>query len=400
MTVRVELRPIAEPGALEAFCARLKAEPHVTIDTEFIRERTYWPRLCLVQLAGAAEAAAIDPLAPGLSLEPLFDLLADERVLKVFHAARQDVEIFFHLMGKVPHPIFDTQIAAMVCGFGDSVAYDNLAAKLVKVHLDKGMRFTDWARRPLTEQQIRYALDDVVHLRTIYDKLAAKLEKNGRTGWIAEEMATLTDPLTYRLDPEEAWRRLKPRSRNARALAVFRALAAWRERESQRLDVPRRRILRDEALPEIAASAPKSEAELSKVRGFSLSQIGAAQRSGLLEAVRAALALPEAALPKPPAQERLTNHVGPLADLLKVLLKAKCEAAGVAPRLVATSDDLEAIAAHEAPKVHALTGWRYELFGKDALALKSGQGALAVEGGRVRLVERADEPSAEERTRR
>lgn len=386
MTVRADLRPLVETAALEAFCKGLRAEPYVTIDTEFIRERTYWPRLCLVQLAGAQRTAAVDTLAPGLSLEPLFELMAEERVLKVFHAARQDIEIFVHLMGKVPHPLFDTQIAAMVCGFGDSVAYDNLAAKLAKVHLDKGLRFTDWARRPLTENQIRYALDDVIHLRTIYEKLAARLEKNGRVGWIAEEMAELTDPATYRLHPEDAWLRLKPRSKSPRTLAVFREIAAWREREAQRIDVPRRRVLRDEALPEIAASAPQSESELERVRGFALSQLGAAQRQSLIAAIARALALPERDLPAPPGREKLPNNVGPLVDLLKVLLKANCEAAGVAHRLVATSEDLEAIAAEEASDVHALKGWRYELFGKDALALKSGRAALGLSKGRVRLI--------------
>ncbi|HLB06688.1 MAG TPA: ribonuclease D [Alphaproteobacteria bacterium] len=386
--MRFGLAPIDDTAELKAVCHRLATERYITIDTEFIRERSFWSRLCLVQLAGRDEAVAIDPLGPNLSLEPLFALLIDERVLKVFHAARQDIEIFVHLMDRVPHPLFDTQIAAMVCGFGDSIAYDNLATKLAKVHLDKDMRFTDWARRPLTEKQIRYALDDVIHLRTIYDKLEARLEKNGRVGWIAEEMAVLTEPATYRLDPQVAWQRLKPRTRNPRTLAVLKAVAAWREREAQRLDVPRRRILKDEGLPEIAASAPRSVPELERVRGAGLGQLAPAQRDGLLAAIADALAIPDSELPVPPAKEKPAHDVGPLVDLLKVLLKANCEAAGVAHRLVAQSEDLEAIAAEEAPRVHALSGWRYELFGKDALALKSGQAALAIERGRVRLIPR------------
>ncbi|HSV29168.1 MAG TPA: ribonuclease D, partial [Candidatus Omnitrophota bacterium] len=259
---------IADTASLAEFCQRLASAPYVTVDTEFMREKTYYPQLCLVQIGGPDDAKAIDPLAPGIDLEPLFELLRNPKVLKVFHAARQDVEIFLHMMGSVPAPLFDTQVAAMVCGFGDAVSYENLASQLARARIDKSMRFTDWALRPLTEKQVQYALGDVTHLRVAYEKLVKKLEKNGRIEWLAEEMAELTTPETYRVNPENAWKRLKPRSSSPKFLAVLKELAAWREREAQERDIPRQRIVRDENLMEIAAHHPTSVEELSRTRGL------------------------------------------------------------------------------------------------------------------------------------
>lgn len=256
---------ISDTASLAAFCERLKSAPFVTVDTEFMREKTYWPLLCLVQVAGPDEARAVDPLAPGIDLTPLFDILADPGILKVFHAARQDIEIFLNLTGSVPAPLFDSQVAAMVCGFGDSVGYETLATQLARARIDKSMRFTDWSLRPLSERQVQYALADVTHLRVVYEKLLRKLERNGRVGWLVEEMAVLTDPGTYRVAPDDAWRRLKPRSSSPKFLAVLRELASWREREAQERDLPRQRVLRDETLMEIAANHPASTADLGQI---------------------------------------------------------------------------------------------------------------------------------------
>ena len=262
------MTPIADSETLAAFCQRQTKAGFVAVDTEFMRDKTYWPQLCLVQVAGPDEAAAIDPLAPGIDLRPLYDLMAEATVLKVFHAARQDIEIFFNLAGAVPTPIFDTQVAAMVCGFGEAVSYETLASRLAGAHIDKSSRFTDWAQRPLTERQLAYALADVVPLRLVYEKLAARLATSGRSSWLAEEMAVLTDPATYRLDPAEAWRRLRLRSNNRRLLAMVQALAAWREQAAQQRNLPRNRVLRDESLLEIAAHAPHSVTELARTRGL------------------------------------------------------------------------------------------------------------------------------------
>jgi len=367
-------------------CARLRAEPYITIDTEFLRERTFWPKLCLLQLASPKEAAAIDPLADGMDLAPVFDLLDDPKVLKVFHAARQDMEIFFHLTGRLPHPIFDTQVAAMVCGFGESVSYETLAARLAKASVDKSSRFTDWSHRPLSDKQLAYALSDVTHLRKIYEKLAAKLAATERAAWVASEMDVLTDPKTYRIDPENAWRRLKPRTSQPRFLNVLCAVAAWRENEAQTRDVPRGRILKDEALMEIAAHPPADAAQLARIRvvgsGFAEGKLG----PSLLAAVKSGVErLPGEA----PAFERpdvLPNGLGPLIELLRVLLKMKCDEHDVAQKLVATSGDLERVAADDAADVPALQGWRREVFGEAALALKHGRLALAAEGRKVRLI--------------
>lgn len=380
---------ISDSETLAAFCARLAEAEFVTVDTEFMRERTYWPILCLVQLAGPDEAMAVDPLAPGIDLAPLFDLLANPKVLKVFHAARQDVEIFLHLSGKVPAPLFDTQVAAMVCGFGEQVGYEALASSLARARIDKSMRFTDWAHRPLSERQLHYALSDVTHLRVVYEKIHQKLERNARTTWLDEEMALLADPRTYRVEPEEAWQRLKPRSTNGRFLAVLRELAAWREREAQERDIPRQRMIRDEAILEIAAQAPTTVEDLAKLRGLSKGMADGRQGAAILAAVARAAALPESDLPRMPERTEPPRGLGPISDLLKVLLKMKCDEHGVAQKLVASSAELDLLAADDHADVPALHGWRRQLFGEDALQLKRGKVALALDadGKKLKLVE-------------
>jgi ribonuclease D len=317
------------------------------------------------------------------------ELLADRKVLKVFHAARQDIEIFYHLSGEIPAPIFDTQVAAMVCGFGESVSYETLVAQIAKATIDKSARFTDWAHRPLTKRQIEYALADVIHLRTIYEDLAQRLKRSGRSGWLDEEMATLTDPATYELDPREAWKRLKTRSHNPRFLAVLRELTAWRENEARTRDLPRNRVLRDEALLEISAHVPKTKAELARSRSVSKGLAEGPSGSAILKAVAAGVAVPEREAPEAPPRLEMPPGAKPVVELLKVLLKAKCEAHGVAQKLVASSADLDMIAIDDHAAVPALHGWRRELFGEDALALKHGRLALSVEGRRIRLVRSA-----------
>ncbi len=368
---------------LVTLCAALAGEPFVALDTEFMRDRTFWPKLCLIQLAGEQRHAAVDPLAPGLDLEPLFGLMADPAVVKVFHAARQDIEIFYNLTGKIPTPLFDTQLAAMVCGYGEEVGYETLVAQLAKARIDKSSRFTDWARRPLSAEQLTYAIADVTHLRVVYQKLKQRLEETGRSAWVAQELAELTNPATYDQPPDEAWKRIKVRSRDARFLAIVQALAAWRERTAQERDLPRSRVLRDDLLLEVAANRPTSAEELAKLRRINLDRRSAA---GAVEAIRAALAIPQADLPTIDPPPKLARGLGPLIDLLRVLLKLKCEENHVAQRLVATTADLEAIAADAAPKVAALKGWRYEVFGEAALALKEGELGLAVRGGQLALL--------------
>ncbi len=377
---------IADSAALAEFCRRQDDAQFVTIDTEFMRDKTYWPILCLVQVAGPDEAAALDPLAPGIDLAPLFALMARTSVLKVFHAARQDIEIFYNLTGAVPTPLFDTQVAAMVCGFGDSVSYETLAGRLAGAHIDKSSRFTDWARRPLTDRQLKYALEDVTHLRRVYEKLSVRLATTGRAHWLEEEMAELTDPATYRLDPATAWRRLKMRTNSRRALALMHALAAWRETTAQQRNLPRNRVLRDEQLLEIASHAPKSADDLAQSRG--LGKGFAEGRFGveILALVARVLAQPEADYPEPEPRRDTPPGLGPLVDLLRVLLKLRCEENDVAVKLVADSDDLERIAADDDADVRPLHGWRHELFGKDALDLKHGRLALTAAGKRIKLV--------------
>jgi ribonuclease D len=381
------MSPITETAALGALCERAAQSDYVTVDTEFIRDKTYWPRLCLVQVASAEEAVTIDTLAPGIDLEPLFELMVDPGVLKVFHAARQDIEIFDYLSGRVPTPMFDTQVAAMVCGFGDSVGYDKLVQALTREHIDKSMRFTDWAKRPLSQRMLDYALSDVVHLRPVYEKLAAEVAENGRASWLDEEMAVLIDPATYRQDPEESWHRVKTRIRKPRQLAVLRALAAWREETAKARDIPRIRVMRDEALNDIAIHEPKSVEDLHGLRSVRADQLGDKRSRELLDVVAAAAALPESDYPRIDQQKRQHTQVGPTCDLLKVLLKLKCAEHRVAQKLVASSDDIEAIARDDDADVRALHGWRRELFGADALALKHGRLAVTAKGGTLRLIE-------------
>ena len=379
---------ISDTASLAAFCERLKSATFITVDTEFMREKTFWPQLCLVQIGGPDEARAIDPLAPGMDLTPLYELMADTNVLKVFHAARQDVEIFLHQAGAVPVPLFDTQVAAMVCGFGDSVGYETLATQLAKARIDKSMRFTDWSLRPLSERQVQYALADVTHLRVAYEKLVRMLEMNGRLEWLTDEMAMLAEPGTYRVDPDEAWRRLKPRSSSPRFLAILRELAAWREREAQERDLPRQRVLRDEMLLEIAAHHPTGTADLMRTRGIGKGLVEGRMGQSILDAVARGQAIPDAECPAAPERVDMPKGLGPVVDLLKVLLKMKCDEHGVANKLVANAADIEAIAADDKANVAALQGWRYDLFGADALKLKHGRLGLGfcTDGRRLRLV--------------
>ena len=379
---------ITESDALARFCARQAGAGFVAVDTEFMRERTYWPILCLVQVAGPEEAAAIDALAPGIDLAPLQALMEDRNILKVFHAARQDVEIFFNLSGTVPKPLFDTQIAAMVCGFGDAASYETLVAKLAQASLDKSSRFTDWSHRPLTERQITYALADVVHLRTVYERLQQRLASNGRAAWFAEEMAGLSDPSTYRSDPHDAWRRFRLRGRvDSRFFGILRELAAWRETAAQQRNLPRGRIMRDEAVLEIAAHSPKTIDALARTRSLGKGVAEGKLGGEILEAVQRGLA--ETNVQAPPSRADAPPGLGPLVELLRVLLKQRCEEHQVAQKLVATAEDLEAIAADDEATAPALSGWRYEIFGKDALALKHGRVALTVRQNRISLVEPA-----------
>lgn len=378
---------ISDTAALAEFCHSLAGSAYITVDTEFMRERTYWARLCLVQVASAERAVAIDPLAAGIDLTPLFDVLATPDIVKVFHAARQDLEIFHQLMGKLPAPVFDTQVAAMVCGFGDQVGYETLVAKLAKARLDKSSRFTDWSLRPLSQRQIDYALGDVIHLRTIYEKLRQRMGSDGRVVWLEEEMTELTNPATYEMDPREAYRRIKSRG-GSRFLAVLRELAAWREVQAKERDVPRGRVLRDEALAEIAHHVPTTREALARTRGLPHGFANGAQGAGLLEAVARGLAIPDEECPQPLERRDAGRGTAAIAELLKVVLKMKCDEHDVAQKLVASAADVEAIAAQgDQAGVHALTGWRRTVFGEDALKVRDGRLAVTVSGRRLKLTE-------------
>ncbi|MSO53756.1 MAG: ribonuclease D [Rhodospirillales bacterium] len=379
---------IATTEALAAYCKSLKGSEYVTIDTEFMRERSYWSKLCLVQLAGPNDAQAIDPLADGIDLAPLFELMADRSILKVFHAARQDLEIFFHLTKTLPTPVFDTQVAAMVLGFGDSVGYETLVTRLTRARIDKGSRFSDWARRPLSERQVDYALSDVIHLRPVYETLAGQLAERERRDWLEEEMAVLTAPTTYIQEPREAYRRVRLRGAKPRALAILREVAAWREIEAQRRDMPRAWVLGDVALEEIAHHPPQTLDDLKGMRGVGGRFNDAAAAEQILAAVQRGRTLPESELPKPPARSDLPPGIGPVADILKVLLALRTESFEVAAKMVATTADIEAIAAFgEEADVAALRGWRRQIFGADALRLRNGEIGLRVEGRRLTIVE-------------
>ncbi|WP_136644376.1 ribonuclease D [Tabrizicola sp. YIM 78059] len=382
------MRTITTTDDLAAYCEAAKAAPYVTIDTEFLRERTYWSKLCLIQMAlpGQGEAVLVDPIeGPEMSLEPLYDLFRHEGTVKVFHAARQDLEIFF-VEGKVfPKPLFDTQIAAMVCGFGEQVGYETLVKKIAKANLDKTSRFTDWSRRPLSEAQKDYALADVTHLRVIYEWLAAQIAKNGRADWVAEELAILTDPATYTIDPEEAWMRIKTRTTSGRFLAVVKALARFRETYAQTQNIPRSRVMKDDALLELASTRPTTIEELGRSRLLLREGRKPEIAEGILAAVKEGLEMRPEDMPRiDPGREQM--QVNPaLADLLRVLLKAKSESLGVAPRLIASSSELDQIAAG-GRDVPALSGWRREAFGEDAIRLCRGEIALSAKGNEVRVV--------------
>ena len=381
------MKTITTTHDLAEFCNRAAQAPYVTVDTEFLRERTYYSKLCLVQLAipgkSDADAVLVDPLADGISLDPLYDLFRNEKVVKVFHAARQDLEIFYVDAKVIPTPLFDTQVAAMVCGFGDQVGYETLVRKIAKQSLDKSSRFTDWSRRPLSDAQKTYALADVTHLRQIYEYLAAKLEKTGRSHWVSEELATLTTPETYIVRPEDAWERVKTRSSSPRFLAIVRALAEFRESYAQTRNIPRSRVFKDDALIELASTKPKTSDDLQKSRLLLREARKGDIANGILAAVAHGMSLAQEDLPKvaPDVDQKAVNQA--LADLLRVLLKAKTENSGVAAKLIASTSDLDALASGERD-IAPLRGWRYEVFGQDALRLCNGEIGLVAKDKSVK----------------
>jgi ribonuclease D len=378
---------IATTKDLAEACDRLARHPYITVDTEFLRETTYYPLLCVAQMASADEAVVVDAIAEGIDLQPFYQLMANERVLKVFHAARQDIEIVWHEAGLIPHPIFDTQVAAMVLGYGDSISYDQLVQRITGDTLDKSHRFTDWSKRPLSPAQVKYAISDVTHLRDVFQALDADLHKRGRAEWVGEEMEVLTSPDTYRVEPELAWQRLKTRARKPKELAVLMEVAAWREREAQTRDVPRGRVLKDDVVGEIAQQAPTTVERLAGLRslprGFERSKWG----QDILQAVARGLARDPKSLPKFERQRGGGNGAATV-ELLKVLLRMTSERHAVAAKVIATIDELEQIANDDDADVPALHGWRRELFGEKALALKHGKLALAVERGKVVAIDR------------
>ncbi|MBV7379187.1 ribonuclease D [Maritimibacter dapengensis] len=386
------MKTITTTDALAEYCARAATFPYVTVDTEFLRERTYYSKLCLVQLAvagddDAEDAVLVDPLAEDLSLEPLYDLFRDEGVVKVFHAARQDLEIFFVDAGLIPSPMFDTQVAAMVCGFGDQAGYETLVRKIAKAQLDKSSRFTDWSRRPLTEAQKTYAIGDVTHLREIYEYLKAELEKTGRAKWVKEELSVLTDPDTYVIEPSEAWKRVKTRTQSGRFLAIVRELARFREGYAQSRNIPRNRVFKDDALMELASTKPRDAKDLNRSRLLLREARRGEIADGILAAIQVGLETAPEDMPTPDKNGREKLQVNPaLADLLRVLLKARCEDTGVAQKLIASAADLDLLAAGKRG-IPALKGWRADVFGNDALRLCDGELALGVKGSSVQVIE-------------
>jgi ribonuclease D len=379
---------------LRVACARMSRHGFVTVDTEFHRETTFWPILCVVQLASDDEALAIDALAPGIDLKPLFELMANPNIVKVFHAARQDVEIFWKLAGIVPSPMFDTQVAAMVCGYGEQVSYSELVQSICRVSVDKSSRFTDWMRRPLAQAQIDYAIGDVTHLRQIYLALIEKLQASGRLDWLEDEMRVLTSASTYEQHPERAWERFKTRARKPRDLAVLVEVAAWRESEAQTRDVPRSRVLKDDILIEVALAAPRTQEALGNLRAFPRGMERSRAGEEILAAVERGLARDPKTLPKLERERRGGNGSAATVELLKVLLRQVSDESGVAGKMIATVDDLEAIACNDRADVPALQGWRRKLFGARALELKQGRLALTVEGGKVVALEWKDAEGA------
>ena len=373
---------------LEAALSALRNSEFVTVDTEFIRETTFWPELCLIQMAAPGVTALVDPLAPGIDLAPFFDLMADETITKVFHAARQDIEIVHHLGDLIPHPVFDTQVAAMVCGFGDSVSYDQLVQKVTGERLDKSSRFTDWRRRPLSDRQLEYALADVTHLIDVYLHLKQELEREDRAHWLTEEMAVLTARETYAPHPDDAWKRLKLRVRKPIELAILQSVAAWREREARERNVPRGRVIKDDAIYEIAQQQPRDQEALGRLRSTPRGWERSSTAAALLVAVNQALDIPKDELPRLPKQPSHPEGSGAAAELLKVLLKLVAEAEGVAPKVLASADDIDKIAASgEDAEVGALAGWRREVFGDKALKLVRGEIALKFEDRKISVFE-------------
>lgn len=375
---------IANQTELNALCAELAKGSYFTIDTEFLRDKTYYPQLCLIQVASPeGEPKAIDPLMDDIDLTPLFDLMSDEKILKVFHAARQDLEIFYNLMGKVPHPIFDTQVAAMVCGFGESIGYYSLVADICGVHLDKGAQFTDWSRRPLSKKQLIYALDDVTYLRDIYEDLAEQLAETGRSGWLAQEMEILTSSGTYENKPEDSWERIKVRTDKPKVLAVLREVAAWREREAQGRDVPRQRIVKDEVLADIAVHPAETPEELGKIRGLSADFARGKMGKGLLEAIVKGLATPPKDCPRLERRPKFPADLTPTLEMLKMLLRIQCSEHGVAPKLVANGEELEAFIMNPDKEQPITHGWRNEIFGQVARKLMDGKIGLSLKNNQI-----------------
>ncbi len=372
---------------LETVCARLSGAGFVTVDTEFMRDSTFWSKLCLIQVAGPNDEVIVDPLAPGIDLTSFYDLMRNKKVVKVFHAARQDIEIFWHDAETIPDPLFDTQVAAMVCGFGDSVGYETLVKRLTSGSVDKSSRFTDWSRRPLSDKQLHYACGDVTHLRTIYEVLAKRLTQTGRARWVAEEMAILQDPETYQARPENAWKRIKTRFKGRKGLAVLVEVAAWREQQAQDRNQPRSRILKDDALAEIATQIPRTSEELDRLRAVPRGMVNGRSAAGLMEAIERGVNMPEDQIPVVEQSEPLPSGIGPLVELLKVLLSMRCEQHDVAQKLIAKVSDLEQIAAFDDADVPAMSGWRREVFGADALRLKHGELALGAKGRKIILIE-------------
>ena len=389
---------ITDTDSLHSLCERLSHSPFVAVDTEFMRETTYWPELCLIQVANSEEAAAIDPMAEGIDLTPLWDLLVDnEDVLKVFHAGGQDLEIVHNVTGKTPQPLFDTQIAAMALGYGEQVGYSNLIESMLGHALDKGARFTDWSRRPLDKRQIDYAIGDVTHLATIFPKMVSKLRRTGRGLWLDEEMERLADPSSFAFEPEDAWKRLKVPSRNPLVLGRLKVLAAWREKEARGKNLPRGRIVKDDTLADIAGHPPKTQEDLAKVRGLSAGWRNNDIGARLMTALEGAQPLGADELPeRGPSRPGLTKDGALVADLLKLLLKIKAKETGVAAKLIARSDELEALAAGVRKDLAILSGWRFDEFGRDALDLVEGRLAFATLNGKLKMTrtQEAEEEAA------
>ena len=381
------MKIITDTKTLAETCAAFAEHDYVTVDTEFLRETTFWPILCLIQIAGPEDEVIVDPMADGIDLAPFFELMRDETVCKVFHAARQDVEIVYNLAEVIPSPLFDTQVAAMVLGYGDSIAYNALVDRITGARIDKSSRFTDWSRRPLTKKQLEYALADVTHLRDVFEKLRGQLRRQGREDWVDEEMKVLTNPETYDLPPEKAHTRLKARLRKPREIAVMRAVAQWREEQARERDQPRGRILKDDAIYELAQQMPRTTDDLARLRGVPKGFERSRAAQPLLAAIATALEIPEEDLPRPPRQQRHPEGTQAATELLKVLLKLVAEHHSVAAKVIATADDLEKIAADDEADVAALKGWRRKMFGEQALELKRGELALGFENRKIALIE-------------